>query len=230
VLRDYLRDRPADLPVWPGTWWHKDAEMIRPDLEAAAIPHVVDGPEGPLYVDLHSIRHTFVALLDRSGATLKEAMQLARHSDPKLTMAVYGRAQLHDLGKAVGRLPSLLNGPATEKPALAGTGTDGASSTVEVSSFPPACASGDAGRGFLRVVDETSADGTDAPDKQQPLAVQGVESDCEPVIVADESAPRRTRTYNLLIKRRAGHNTPRMGKPVGYQELSTTWRDRQDRT
>jgi hypothetical protein len=25
-------------------------------------------------------------------------MQLARHSDPKLTMAVYGRAHLHDLG------------------------------------------------------------------------------------------------------------------------------------
>jgi hypothetical protein len=29
---------------------------------------------------------------------LKEAMQLARHSDPKLTMAVYGCAQLYELG------------------------------------------------------------------------------------------------------------------------------------
>jgi hypothetical protein len=47
---------------------------------------------------IHALRHSHIALLDRSGATLKEAMQLARHSDPKLTMAVYGRAQLHDLG------------------------------------------------------------------------------------------------------------------------------------
>ena len=34
-------------------------------------------------------------------------MRLARHSDPKLTMAVYGRTQLHDLAAAVSRLPSL---------------------------------------------------------------------------------------------------------------------------
>ncbi len=64
-----------------------------------------------------------IALLDRSGATLKEAMQLARHSDPKLTAAVYGRARLHDLGEAAERLPSLTIGPATEAPAMQATGT-----------------------------------------------------------------------------------------------------------
>ena len=48
-----------------------------------------------------------MALLDRTGATLKEAMQLARHSDPRLTMARYGRAQLEDLGQTVSRLPEL---------------------------------------------------------------------------------------------------------------------------
>jgi hypothetical protein len=52
-------------------------------------------------------------------------MQLARHSDPKLTMAVYGRAHLHDLGAAVGRLPSLQTGPESESQADAATGTDG---------------------------------------------------------------------------------------------------------
>jgi hypothetical protein len=36
-------------------------------------------------------------------------MQLARHSDPKLTLAVYGRAQLHDLAGAVDRLPNVLS-------------------------------------------------------------------------------------------------------------------------
>lgn len=53
-----------------------------------------------------------------------KAMQLARHSDPKLDTAVYGRAQLHDLGRAVERLPSLLSGPAfSSTAALAATGT-----------------------------------------------------------------------------------------------------------
>ena len=46
-----------------------------------------------------------IGLSDATGATLKEAMQLARHSDPKLTAAVYGRARLLDLGTAVERLP-----------------------------------------------------------------------------------------------------------------------------
>jgi hypothetical protein len=73
---------------------------------AAGIPYVIDGPDGPLYADFHSLRHTYVALLDRSGASLKQAMQLARHSDPKLTMARYGRAQLHDLEETVRRSTS----------------------------------------------------------------------------------------------------------------------------
>src|SRR4029078_1488128 len=106
--------------------WQKAADMIRPDLEAAGIPFVVEGPDGARYADFHALRHSFIALLDRSGATLKEAMQLARHSDPKLTMAVYGRAQLHDLGEAVRRLPELHGEPEKQAgEALAATGTDG---------------------------------------------------------------------------------------------------------
>jgi hypothetical protein len=74
--------------------------MLAADLESAGIPYAVDGPDGPLYADFHALRHSYIAMLDRTGATLKEAMQLARHSDPKLTMAVYGRVRLHDLGEA----------------------------------------------------------------------------------------------------------------------------------
>jgi integrase len=86
TLREYLARRPAGRPVWPGTWAKKAAEMISLDLAEAGIPYVTDGPDGPLYADFHALRHSFIALLDRSGAALKEAMQLARHSDPKLTM------------------------------------------------------------------------------------------------------------------------------------------------
>jgi integrase len=111
ALRGYLDGRPAGMPVWPGSWAVRAAEMFNADLVAANVPYFIDGPDGRLYADFHSLRHTYIARLDRSGATLKEAMQLARHSDPKLTMAVYGRARLHDLGAAVGRLSTLLTDP-----------------------------------------------------------------------------------------------------------------------
>ncbi len=125
-LRDYLAGRPADQSVWPGTWYRKAAEMLRIDLDAAGVPYAVEGPDGPLYADFHALRHSDIAMLDRNGATLEEAMQLARHSDPKLTMAVYGRAQLQATsGEAVRRLPALLNGgePGGVEAAKA-TGTD----------------------------------------------------------------------------------------------------------
>ena len=108
VLRGYLADKVSGQPVWPGGWADRAAEMLRIDLEAAGVPYVVQGPDGPLHADFHSLRHSYVALLDRAGLTLKEMMQLARHSDPKLTAARYGRVRLHDLGEAVGRMPNLL--------------------------------------------------------------------------------------------------------------------------
>src|SRR5262249_42159877 len=76
ALRPGLARNPADLPVWPGRWVEKPVALFRRDLAAAGIPYVVEGPDGPLYADFHATRHTFIALLDRSGATLKEAMQL----------------------------------------------------------------------------------------------------------------------------------------------------------
>lgn len=82
VLRNYLDGSPPKALIWPGTWWKKGAEMLRIDLEAAGIAYSVEGPDGPLYADFHALRHSYVALLEKSGATLKEAMQLARHSDP----------------------------------------------------------------------------------------------------------------------------------------------------
>ena len=66
-LAVYLSSKPAGLPVWPGTWSERAAEMLRDDLEAAGIPYVVEGPDGPLYADLHALRHTFIAMLDDAG-------------------------------------------------------------------------------------------------------------------------------------------------------------------
>lgn len=107
LLREYLAGKPVNKPVWPGTWYKRAAEMLRIDLEAVGIPYVIDGPDGPEFADFHCLRHSYIGLLDKSGATLKEAMQLARHSDPKLTMKIYGKARRHDLAGAIDRMPSL---------------------------------------------------------------------------------------------------------------------------
>jgi integrase len=118
ALAAYLAGRAAGEPVWPGTWFTAAAEMLRHDLQVAGVPFVVEGPDGPLYADFHALRHSYVALLDKAGVSLKQAMHLARHSDPKLTMARYGKPQLHDLAAAVEAMPAVLPGaPETTAPA-----------------------------------------------------------------------------------------------------------------
>ena len=84
--------------------------MMRGDLAAAGIDVVAQTPEGRFVRDFHGLRHSFVASLDRAGLTLKQMMQLARHSDPRLTAAVYGKARFGDLAGAVVRLPDHLGG------------------------------------------------------------------------------------------------------------------------
>jgi integrase len=71
LLRDYLRDRPAGQPVWGGTWARdrKGAEMLRGDLEAAGIPYAIDGPDGPLFADFHSLRHSYLTMRGRGEWT-----------------------------------------------------------------------------------------------------------------------------------------------------------------
>ena len=111
MLQEWFTELPHDQRLWRGMWFKRAAEMLRHDLEEAGIPYVVDGPDGPLYADFHALRHTYISLLEHADVSLKQAMQLARHSDPKLTMARYGKAHLSDLGTAVNQIPSLLDSP-----------------------------------------------------------------------------------------------------------------------
>jgi integrase len=110
VLREYLKGRPAGVPVWhlKGV---RTAEMLRHDLEDAGIEYVVEGPDGPEYADFHALRHTYITSLERAGVSIKTAMMLARHSDPKLTLNVYTHRGLVDLAAAVEQLPRLESAP-----------------------------------------------------------------------------------------------------------------------
>ena len=97
--------------------------MLRLDLDAAGIPYSVEGPDGPLFADLHALRHTYLTLGGRAGIDLRPLQELAGHSTPDLT-ARYPHRRPYDLAGAVEKLPSVL--PVEAAPAaLPATGTDG---------------------------------------------------------------------------------------------------------
>jgi len=182
-LRRYLAGRPGKEPVWPGTWPVKAADMLRVDLTAAGVSCDVDGPEGVETRDFHALRNCYISDVLRSGADLKQAMTLARHSDPRLTTARYGRTRLHDLGAVVDRLPGG-TAPDREPAALRLTGTDSGSSTGAATG----AATSGSGRGFLRVIGETGAGGGEKGSTEKPLRLQGLESDRGQSSVSDEEA------------------------------------------
>jgi integrase len=107
LMRGYLTGRPAGAPVWTGLGRGRTAEMLRYDLADAGVPYVQDGPDGPVYADFHALRHSFITSLERAGISIKTAMMLARHSDPKLTLGIYTHRGLVDLAAAVEQLPQL---------------------------------------------------------------------------------------------------------------------------
>jgi integrase len=180
LLRDYLKDRPAGELVWGGTWAkdNKGAEMLRGDLDAAGIPYVVEGPDGPLYADFHSLRHTYLTLGGRAGIDLRTLQELAGHHSPILT-ARYSHRRLYDLAGAVEKLPRFLpDRPDAAARALRATGTDGqperpaadsGGPSLPPASCPPVAQPIDTGCEGLRVfAAENDADG-------------GQQGDCNPV-------------------------------------------------
>jgi len=80
--------------------------------------------DGGRRADFHALRHTFVTQLVSSGVPMKAAQELARHSDPKLTLGVYAHTQLRDLSTALESLPSFTERPRHPEAARA-TGTHG---------------------------------------------------------------------------------------------------------
>lgn len=104
AMQQFLSGKPAGAVVWPGGWWRKSAEMLRRDLKAAGI--AAKDASGRV-IDFHGQRTTFITGLSRSGVLPAVAQKLARHSDMKLTMDVYTRLEMTELGDAVSKLPRL---------------------------------------------------------------------------------------------------------------------------
>ncbi len=185
LLREYLRDRPAGVSVWGGTWASdgKGAEMLRGDLAAAGIPYTVEGPDGPLFADFHALRHTYLTLGGRAGIDLRTLQELAGHSDPKLT-ARYSHRRLYDLAGAVEKLPNFLpgRGDGGEAAALRATGTEGPATPVQLpASCSPVAQTPDSGCGGLRLVDASGAEDTRPRDDATPVqcgSLRAIEGGC----------------------------------------------------
>lgn len=84
---------PPDDPLF--TVPTRTAQMFRQDLERAGIPY--ETPEG--VADFHSLRHTYITNVVNSGANVKQAQTLARHSTPSLTIGIYAKADEAELRK-----------------------------------------------------------------------------------------------------------------------------------
>jgi len=79
-------------------------KVIRADFTAAGIP-LTD--ERGHRVDFHALRTTYITRLQRAGVSPREAMELARHSDMRLTMKTYTDVAQLPLAATVRKLPSI---------------------------------------------------------------------------------------------------------------------------
>jgi site-specific recombinase XerD len=114
-VRGWLGELKRGQKLFPLLGQKKLSEMIRLDLKRAGIAYRTE--EG--IADFHAAgRHTYITQLLRSGASLPEAMELARHTDIKMTMR-YAHIGIDDQAKAVANLPSAFANPARSQAAKA---------------------------------------------------------------------------------------------------------------
>jgi len=199
AFRAYLIDRPALSALWPGKWNDMAAEMLRVDLDGAGIAYRDAAGD---VADFHALRHSYVSLLGRMGASPKVTQTLARHSDIRLTMNVYSHAQMHDLSAAVDNLP--INPPGGKSPTadrLQMTGTD-ATFPMPSRLTPGLTLDFDSRRGLVR----TDDDQTEQKSKSEQSGTAMVLRTCEDEGVSektdDENYPAWIRTRTKRAKMR----------------------------
>ena len=127
MLRLWLKEKPAQCELWPGTWVNHAAKMVRLDLAVARDKWIRDGAtpqeqqdrtaasflayrdEAGRVFDFHSLRHQYISNLAAAGVHPKTAQTLARHSTITLTMDLYTHLGLCDLTSSVNALPAVFS-------------------------------------------------------------------------------------------------------------------------
>jgi len=123
LLRPWLEERTPGLPVFPMP--DKPVKLVQADLAAARDAWLEEAATkkerkerekasflkyrdaAGRVADFHALRHTYISRLVRSGANIKVAQELARHSTPMLTLGRYAHVQLADQTRALDALPAI---------------------------------------------------------------------------------------------------------------------------
>jgi len=191
-LRPWLASREPAMPLWR-TIGKACEKWLRPDLEAAGVPYKDHNGE---FADFHCLRHTFISRLNRAGVPISTAMNLARHSDPTLTLKTYGHVSAAD--RKTGVETASIQGPATPKNAPVGLPARKQirKCAEHTAPHPPA-------------PDRTTTASRETSPEQHPTSNKPLNGsgfridphgDAEPCTSSKPNTPRRTRTFNPLIK------------------------------
>lgn len=124
-LRPWLKGKEVGKPVFAKMSKDHTARMLRRDLAAARKAWIKEAGDDAKEVeyrqksdflcyrnaagevaDFHATRHTYVSNIVESGATVREAQELARHSTPNLTIGRYAHVQRGKLHQVVDSLES----------------------------------------------------------------------------------------------------------------------------
>ncbi|MHC5537080.1 tyrosine-type recombinase/integrase [Singulisphaera rosea] len=101
MVREWTQDMEPDAPLFPRLARKKTYTMVQKDLERAGMPY--ETHEG--LADFHAAgRHSHITGLVKSGASIMEAKELARHADIRQT-AKYTHIGMQDRADALGNLP-----------------------------------------------------------------------------------------------------------------------------
>ncbi len=212
--------KPGDR-VWPSMPSNM-APVVRADLEAARAAWIAEAgtpadrearersdflrhedAEGRR-VDAHAFRHSFCSMLARSNTPLRVVQELARHSDPRLTMSTYSHVRLADAASALDALPGESAPDSAEAAEALATGTHDANPRPDGATYVQHSELTSAPDGAeLRIVGEGPAD---EPDRRKPLDSKGFCASVRPDAPRSRKAACRTRTGDL-----------RFTKPLLYQ-------------
>jgi integrase len=151
-------------------------------------------------VDFHGLRVHYVSRVVEAGANVKEAMELARHSDPKLTLKTYARVGMHNLSRVLDGMPKADTRPTRQAESLRATGTDDYAASRE--NDPP-----QKSPHSVRGMEKRSAASRDESDYApasvgggKPLRIAELGTAAQRGAASCQNAPRRTRTFDPLIK------------------------------
>jgi len=143
LLRSWLDERPRDARVF-GKLPNSAARMLKKDMDSARLAWTKEAKtdnerkrreasdflrhnnSAGEVVDFYATRHTYISGIVASGASVKTAQELARHSTPTLTIGRYAHTRLHDLRGALEALPDTTpkQPDGTEAAEHRATGTD----------------------------------------------------------------------------------------------------------